>query len=132
MTKVSGVLRMSLKAGLAAGALMLATAGGAQAQFFGFRYDYGYDDPIPIGAGDRGTTGRRSCWTRWTRAKSCLRCRREASRASLSRYYREDLAIVRAVNPAGRPVRLTIDIFSGRIVDREIDRQEPRPERRPQ
>ncbi len=129
MTKVSGVLRMSLKAGLAAGALMLTSAGSAQAQFFGFRYDGGYGEPY-------------SYWGRHYRPpvvldelepREIVSALEARGFSSISRpVYREDVAIVRAVNPAGRPVRLTIDIFSGRILDRESTGAASGEERRPQ
>ncbi len=132
MTKVSGILRMSLKAGLAAGTLVLATAGGAEAQFFGFRHDYDYGEPYSYwGWGPRYHRPPVVLDELGPREIVAALQSRGFTRVSQP-VYREDFAIVRAVNPAGRPVRLTIDIFSGRIVDREVDHVEPRPERRPQ
>ncbi len=125
MTKVSGVLGMSLKAGLAVGALMLASAGTAQAQFFGFRYDYGYGEPYSYW----GPHYRPPVVLDELEPREIVTALERRGFSSISRpVYRDDVAFVRAVNPAGRPVRLTIDIFSGRILDREIDREERRPQ----
>ncbi len=132
MTKVSGALRASLKAGLAAGALILASPGGAEAQFFGFRYDYGhaYGEPYSYWAPHYR---RPPVVLEEMEPREIVSALEARGFTRVSRpVYREDLAIVRAVNPAGRPVRLTIDIFSGRILDREFDRLEQREERRPQ
>ena len=126
MAKRLDVLRASLKASLAAGVLMMASASSAEAQFFGFRDDYGYSEPY-------------SFWGPHYRRPPIVLDELQPSEiigglqargfTRVSRpVYDEDVAIVRALNPNGRPVRLTIDIYSGRIIDREV----APPERRPQ
>jgi len=121
------LLRTFLGASVAAGAIA-ASAGFAQAQWFGSRYGYGYGHQEPS-----------SYWVPYHRRPpvvldelgpgEIVAALQSRGFTRISRpAYGEDFAVVRALSPAGRPVRLTIDIFSGRILDREAEPVEREPQ----
>jgi hypothetical protein len=122
-----GALRASLRVGLAAGALMLAVGAPVQAQWFGFRYGYSLDDyePYSYYSPYRYRPPVVDDEIRPAEIVASLRAR---GFSSISRpVYGEDVATVRAVNPNGRPVRLTIDIYTGRIIGRDFTPAERQP-----
>jgi hypothetical protein len=126
----SGSFRGSLRAVFAAGALLLGSTGLAQAQWFGFGYHRGYH------GGDfwqpniyRPNIYRPPVVMDELTPREVVNSLRARGFRDISRpVYQDDVAIVRAVNPSGRPVRLVIDIYSGRIVDRQAAPQ-PQPQR---
>jgi hypothetical protein len=124
----SGALAASIRVGLAAGALVLASAGVAQAQWFGLHYGprYDYDETYSYWRPYRQRPPVVLDEMRPGEIVSALQAR-GFTRVSRP-VYADDVAVVRAVNPNGRPVRLTIDIYSGRIVDRAPEPVERRPQ----
>jgi hypothetical protein len=109
MTMGTGSMRGSLRAALAAGALLFVSAGIAQAQWF---MPPRYYPPVVM---DEVTP----------REVHGLVLRQGYSKPS-NPVYRDDVVIVSALDPAGRRVRLVMDVYSGRIIDRQAAPQRPR------
>ncbi len=97
----SGFPMTSWRMALAASVLLLSSAGVAQAQWFGPRY---YQPPVVLEElTPREVIGRV----------------RSLGYSKPSRVeYRGDVVVVAATDPAGRRVRLVLDAYSGRLVDR--------------
>jgi len=123
MFKDRSIGRGPLQAGLMVCALMLSCAGPAHAQWFG--RDDGYEETYSYW---RPFRYRPPVALDELRPREIIAALRERGFTRVSRpVYSEDVALVRAVDASGRAVFLTIDIYSGRIVDREFDRTEPSP-----
>lgn len=109
MTMGTGSMRGSLRAALAAGGLLFVSTGIAQAQWF---MPPRYYPPVVM---DEVTP----------REVHGL-VRRQGYRNPSSPVYRDDVVIVSAQDPSGRRVRLVLDVYSGRIIDRQASPQSPR------
>jgi resuscitation-promoting factor RpfA len=109
MTMGIGSVRGSLRAALAAGAVLFVSTGIAQAQWF---MPPRYYPPVVM---DEVTP----------REVHGLVRRQGYSKPS-NPVYRDDVVIVSALDPSGRRVRLVLDVYSGRIIDRKALPQQPR------
>jgi hypothetical protein len=109
MTMGTGSMRGSLRAALAAGGLLFVSTGMAQAQWF---IPPRYYPPVVL---DEVTP----------REVHGL-VRRQGYHDPSSPVYRDDVVIVSALDPSGRRVRLVLDVYSGRIIDRQAAPQGPR------
>jgi hypothetical protein len=97
----SGSSFTPLRMVLATGVLVLSCAGTAQAQWFAPRY---YQPPVVLEElTPREVLGR-------------VRSLGYSSPSRLD--YRDDVVIVSATDPSGRRVRLVLDVFSGRLIER--------------
>jgi hypothetical protein len=109
MTMGTGSARGSLRATLAACAVLFVSTGMAQAQWF---MPPRYYPPVVM---DEVTP----------REVHGL-VRRQGYRNPSSPVYRDDVVIVSALEPSGRRVRLVMDVYSGRIIDRQAAPTRPR------
>jgi hypothetical protein len=99
----------ALRAVMVAGALVAASAGAAQAQWFAPRTYY---PPVVL--------------DELTPREIHGRVLRQGYNNPSRPIYRDDVVLVTAVEPSGRRVRLVLDVYTGRIVDRQVVAQ-PRP-----
>jgi hypothetical protein len=109
MTKGNGSAKGSLRATLVAGSLLFVSTGMAQAQWF---IPPRYYPPVVL---DEVTP----------REVHGL-VRRQGYRNPSNPVYRDDVVIVSALDPSGRQVRLVLDVYSGRIIDRRLAPPRPR------
>ncbi len=109
MLKVTGVAKGSARAALVAGAFLTLSVGVAQAQWFAPRTFY---PPVVL--------------DELTPREIHGRVQREGYSSPSRPVYRDDVVLVTAVEPSGRRVRLVLDVYTGRIVDRQAVPQ-PRP-----
>jgi hypothetical protein len=109
MTMGIGSMNGSLRAVLAAGALLFVSTGMAQAQWF---LPPRYYPPVVM---DEVTP----------REVHGL-VRRQGYSNPSTPVYRDDVVIVSALEPSGRRVRLVLDVYSGRIIDRQAAPPRPR------
>jgi hypothetical protein len=98
-----------LRAVMAAAALIAMSAGAAQAQWFAPRTYY---PPVVL--------------DELTPREIHGRVLRQGYNNPSRPVYRDDVVLVTAVEPSGRRVRLVLDVYTGRIVDRQAVAQ-PRP-----